>query len=164
EPIGGRRRSTPPHLADIRNGQPGDDRARIVSEFRSVADGGHGPAANAAQRAFGDASRATEAVSVAAIVRSVGNRVAPIRRRGRAVVVPRKLEVYELILVRAAEVVSLFMMIGVGVCDVVCVVGGIASLTLLGALLRLRRMAAVVFSVWAFTVEQRKLLRPFGPM
>src|SRR5215472_10053695 len=42
--------------------------------------------------------------------------------------------------------------------------GGKDSLTMLEALLRLRDRAPIQFSVCAFTVEQGKFLRPFGPM
>src|SRR5258706_4918011 len=65
---------------------------------------------------------------------------------------------------KVGEAVSRFQMIRDGDRVAVALSGGKDSLTLLEALLLLQKRAPVDFTVCAFTVEQGKFLRPFGPM
>lgn len=74
------------------------------------------------------------------------------------------LELEKAILRKVGEAIARFRMIRPGDRVAVGVSGGKDSLTLLEALLRLRERAPVDFTVCAFTVEQGKFLRPFGPM
>lgn len=62
------------------------------------------------------------------------------------------------------EAVGRFKMIRDGDRVAVALSGGKDSLTLLEALLLLQKRAPIQFSVCAFTIEQGKFLRPFGPM
>jgi tRNA 2-thiocytidine biosynthesis protein TtcA len=65
---------------------------------------------------------------------------------------------------KVGEAIARFRMIRDGDRVAVGVSGGKDSLTLLDALLLLQKRAPIDFSVCAFTVEQGKFLRPFGPL
>ncbi len=65
---------------------------------------------------------------------------------------------------KVGEAVHRYRMIRDGDRVAVALSGGKDSLTLLEALLRLRKKAPVEFSVCAFTVEQGKFLRPVEPL
>ena len=67
------------------------------------------------------------------------------------------------LLKKVGEAVTRFKMIREGDRVAVALSGGKDSLTMLEALLLLQKRAPVNFSVCAFTVEQGKFLRPFGP-
>jgi tRNA 2-thiocytidine biosynthesis protein TtcA len=73
-------------------------------------------------------------------------------------------ELEKTLLRKVGEAVSRFQMIRDGDRVAVALSGGKDSLTLLEALLLLQKRAPVDFTVCAFTVEQGKFLRPFGPM
>jgi tRNA 2-thiocytidine biosynthesis protein TtcA len=74
------------------------------------------------------------------------------------------LELEKALLRKVGESIGRFRMIRDGDRVAVALSGGKDSLTLLEALLRLRRKAPVEFSVCAFTVEQGKFLRPIEPL
>ncbi len=74
------------------------------------------------------------------------------------------MELEKAILRKVGEAIARFRMIRPGDRVAVGLSGGKDSLTLLEALLRLRDRAPIDFTVCAFTVEQGKFLRPFGPM
>ena len=74
------------------------------------------------------------------------------------------MELEKTLLRKVGEAVSRFQMIRDGDRVAVALSGGKDSLTLLEALLLLQKRAPVDFTVCAFTVEQGKFLRPFGPM
>jgi tRNA 2-thiocytidine biosynthesis protein TtcA len=73
-------------------------------------------------------------------------------------------ELEKTLLRKVGEAVSRFQMIRDGDRLAVALSGGKDSLTLLEALLLLQKRAPIDFTVCAFTVEQGKFLRPFGPM
>jgi tRNA 2-thiocytidine biosynthesis protein TtcA len=73
-------------------------------------------------------------------------------------------ELEKTLLRKVGEAVSRFQMIRDGDRVAVALSGGKDSLTLLEALLLLQKRAPIDFTVCAFTVEQGKFLRPFGPM
>lgn len=68
------------------------------------------------------------------------------------------------LLKKVGDAVTRFKMIREGDRVAVALSGGKDSLTMLEALLLLQKRAPINFSVCAFTVEQGKFLRPFGPM
>lgn len=74
------------------------------------------------------------------------------------------MELEKTLLRKVGEAVSRFQMIRDGDRVAVALSGGKDSLTLLEALLLLQKRAPIDFTVCAFTVEQGKFLRPFGPM
>jgi tRNA 2-thiocytidine biosynthesis protein TtcA len=74
------------------------------------------------------------------------------------------LDVEKTILRKVGEAIGRFKMIREGDRVAVALSGGKDSLTMLEALLKLRDRAPIPFTVCAFTVEQGKFLRPFGPM
>ena len=74
------------------------------------------------------------------------------------------MELEKILLRKVGEAVSRFQMIRDGDRVAVALSGGKDSLTLLEALLLLQKRAPIDFTVCAFTVEQGKFLRPFGPM
>ncbi|MBV6431381.1 MAG: tRNA 2-thiocytidine biosynthesis protein TtcA [Bryobacteraceae bacterium] len=76
----------------------------------------------------------------------------------------RKLDIEKTLLRKVGEAIGRFRMIRDGDRVAVALSGGKDSLTLLKALLLLRKKAPVDFSVCAFTVEQGKFLRPIQPL
>lgn len=74
------------------------------------------------------------------------------------------LELEKTLLRKVGDAVTRFKMIRDGDRVAVGLSGGKDSVTLLEALLLLEKRAPINFSVCAFTVEQGKFLRPFGPM
>jgi len=74
------------------------------------------------------------------------------------------LEVEKTILRKVGEAIARFKMIREGDRVAVALSGGKDSLSMLEALLLLQHKAPINFTVCAFTVEQGKFLKPFGPM
>jgi tRNA 2-thiocytidine biosynthesis protein TtcA len=74
------------------------------------------------------------------------------------------MELERTILRKVGEAIARFRMIRDGDRVAVGLSGGKDSVTLLEALLRLRKRAPIQFSVCAFTVEQGKFLRPIEPL
>lgn len=75
-----------------------------------------------------------------------------------------KLEIEKLLLRKVGDAIARFKMIHDGDRVAVALSGGKDSLTLLEALLLLRKRAPIRFDVCAFTVEQGKFLRPIEPL
>ena len=74
------------------------------------------------------------------------------------------MELEKTLLRKVGEAIARFRMIRDGDRVAVGVSGGKDSLTLLEALLLLRKRAPIQFSVCAFTIEQGKFLSPIGPV